>query len=152
MSRDFSTKTVRELEELRALVLERLAAVPEFRRGSLQVGYRKCGKARCRCARPGEQGHGPRGLWTRTAKGPGGSRGQYIPMDQVDRVQAELDNYAQFAAICDDFVEVNEALCKARVGPVGVRRQPADFSSVGQKGGSSPGRTTRSRTDRATKK
>ena len=43
MGKDYSTMTVRQLEELRSLVLDRIAAVPQFRRGSLQVGYRKCG-------------------------------------------------------------------------------------------------------------
>ena len=71
MGKDYSTMTVDQFEELRSLLLDRIAAVPAFRRGSLQVGYRKCGRANCRCARPGEQGHGPRGLWTRTVKGPG---------------------------------------------------------------------------------
>jgi hypothetical protein len=147
MGRDYSTMTVRQLEELRSLMLDRIAAVPQFRRGSLQVGYRKCGRPNCRCARPGEQGHGPRGLWTRTAKGAGGSRGQYIPVDQIDQVRAELDNYAQFAALVEDYVEVNEALCKARLGPPQARRKSVDPAPAGEKGGSSTSRTT-SRTTR----
>jgi hypothetical protein len=141
MGKDYSTMTVGQLEELRSLMLDRIAAVPQFRRGSLQVGYRKCGRANCRCARPGEQGHGPRGLWTRTAKGPGGSRGQYIPVDQIDQVRAELDNYAQFAALVEDYVEVNEALCKARLGPP-RRAKPVHPAPAGEKGGSSASRRT----------
>lgn len=149
MGKDYASMTVTQLEELRAVMLERLAAVPEFRRGSLQVGYRKCGKPNCRCAKPGEQGHGPRGLWTRKAKGPGGSRGQYIPMEQVQQVRAELDHYAQFAAILDDYVEVNEALCKARMGPPARgRRRSAPAGSGGKKGGS---RTRRAATEPPTR-
>jgi hypothetical protein len=134
---------VRQLEELRSLVLDRIAAVPQFRRGSLQVGYRKCGKPSCRCARPGEQGHGPRGLWTRTVKGPGGSRGQYISVDQIDQVRGELDNYAQFAALVEDYIEVNEELCKARVGPSPPRRpRPAPVADLAGAGGKKRGPTT----------
>ena len=133
MGRDYSAMTVGELDELRSMILDRIAAVPSFRRGSLQVGYRKCGRATCRCARPGEQGHGPRGLWTRTAKG-SGSRGQYIPVEQIDQVRAELDNYAQFAALVEDYVEINEALCKARLGPP-ARTARAVPASGGEKGG-----------------
>lgn len=139
MGKDYTAMTVSQLEALRALTLDRMAAVPAFRRGSLQVGYRKCGKSSCRCARPGEQGHGPRGLWTRTVKGPGGSRGQYIPVDQIDQVRAELDSYAQFAALVEDYVEINEALCKARVGPPGrrpARAVPVTPDPDGEKGGS----------------
>lgn len=140
MGRDYASMTMPELEELRSLVLDRIAAVPAFRRGSLQVGYRKCGKPGCRCARPGEPGHGPRGLWTRTAKG-SGSRGQYIPVDQIDQVRAELDRYAQFAVLVEDYVEINEALCTAQVRPASTRRRkPADqigdpAASGGEKGG-----------------
>lgn len=142
MGKDYSSMTARQLVELRSLVLDRIAAVPQFRRGSLQVGYRKCGRATCRCARPGEQGHGPRGLWTRTAKGSGGSRGQYIPVDQIDQVRAELGNYAEFAALIEDYVEINEALCTGRVGPPTRRRRSADPAAPGgEKGGS----TTRRR-------
>lgn len=137
MGKDYSTMTVGQLEELRALMLDRIAAVPQFRRGSLQVGYRRCGRANCRCARPGEQGHGPRGLWTRTAKGPGGSRGQYIPVEQVDQVRAELDNYAQFAALVEEYVEINEALCRAQIGPPARRPRRADPAAGGERGGSS---------------
>lgn len=138
MGKDYTSMSVERLEEARQLVLDRIAAVPAFRRGSLQVGYRKCGKATCRCARPGERGHGPRGLWTRTAPGPGGSRGQYIPVEQVEQVRAELDNYEQFAALVADYVEINEALCTARVGPPGRARKRASSStpaSGGERGG-----------------
>ena len=143
MGKDYTVMSVSQLEALRQLMLDRMAAVPAFRRGSLQVGYRKCGKSTCRCARPGERGHGPRGLWTRTVKGPGGSRGQYIPVEQVEQVRAELEHYAQFAALVQDYVEVNEALCTARVGPPGRRPKravPPDPASGGEKGGS-PART-----------
>lgn len=136
MARDYTAMTVTQLEELRGLMLDRIAAVPQFRRGSLQVGYRKCGKPNCRCAQPGEQGHGPRGLWTRTVKGPGGSRGQYIPVEQVDQVREELDNYAQFAAIVEDYVEVNEALCLARLAAPGRGTKPVDPDTTGKKRGS----------------
>ena len=143
MGKDYSAMTVDELDGLRSLVLDRIAAVPQFRRGSLQVGYRKCGRASCRCARPGEQGHGPRGLWTRTVKGPGGSRGQYIPVDQIDQVRAELDSYAQFAALVEDYVDINEALCKARVAPPPPRRSRRVDPAVsgGEKGGSTTRRS-----------
>lgn len=136
MGRDYAGLSVTELEDLRSLMLDRLAGVPAFRRGSLQVGYRKCGKPSCRCARPGELGHGPRGLWTRTVKGPGGSRGQYVPVDQIDQVRAELDHYGEFAAIVEDYVEVNEALCRARVGPPRSRRPRSVPADGGEKGGS----------------
>ena len=141
MGTDYSAMTVRQLEQLRSLVLDRIAAVPVFRRGSLQVGYRKCGRANCRCARPGERGHGPRGLWTRTVRGEG-SRGQYIPVERVEQVRAELDNYEQFEALVADYVEINEALCTSKTGPpVGARKRAAPAGSDGKKGGPGSGRS-----------
>lgn len=148
MARDYSKMSERDLLEARELVLDRMAAVPQFRRGSLQVGYRKCGKPNCRCARPGEKGHGPRGLWNRTVKGPGGkssSRGQYIPMDHVDEVRSELSEGEQFEALVDDFVEINEALCRLHVPPPkrgrprNAGRASDSAGSGGEKGGSNSG-------------
>lgn len=135
MGKDYAAMTVAELQELRTLVLDRIAAVPQFRRGSLQVGYRKCGRATCRCARPGEVGHGPRGLWTRTVSGPGGSRGQYIPVEAIEQVRAELANYTQFADLVADYVEINEALCRARVGPGSGRGTRSARPADREKGG-----------------
>lgn len=138
MPKDYTTMTVGELEDLRQLVLDRIAAVPRFRRGSLQVGYRKCGKKTCSCAQPGAQGHGPRALWTRTVKGR--PRGQVIPMDQVEHVETELEGYAQFAALVEDYVEINEVLCRAEITP-SPRGRPKKTSRVpdpatsGEKGG-----------------
>jgi hypothetical protein len=145
VDKDYSTMTVGELEALRSVMLDRIAGVPAFRRGSLQVGYRKCGKASCRCARPGEQGHGPRGLWTRTVKGPGGSRGQYIPVEAIDQVRAELDNYAAFAGLIEDYIEINEVLCTSGVRPPGRRTQRVDPAPGGEKGGFSTEETNRIR-------
>lgn len=144
MGKDYSEMTVGQLQDLRSLVLDRIAAVPTFRRGSLQVGYRRCGRKTCRCARPGEQGHGPRGLWTRTVAGEG-SRGQYVPVARVDQVRAELDAYAQFEGLVADYVEINEALCRARVGPprTAGRSRGAPAGSGGEKGGSTTTTTTR---------
>lgn len=136
MAKDYTSMSPAQLEELRTLVLARMGQVPAFRRGSLQVGYRKCGKSSCRCARPGERGHGPRGLWTRTAKGVGGSRGQYIPVEAIEQVRGELDSYAEFAALVEDYVEINEALCKARLAPPGGAKRSVPAATGGQKGGS----------------
>jgi len=91
------------------------------------------------CARPGEQGHGPCGLWTRTVKGEK-SRGQYIPVEQVDQVRAELDDYAQFTGLVDDYVEINEVLCKAKIGPppAAGRKRARLADTDGERSGSAP--------------
>ncbi len=52
-----------ELEALRDRLYARLATVGDFRRGSVSVNYRRCGKPNCACADQDHPGHGPRFLW-----------------------------------------------------------------------------------------
>ena len=63
--------SLRELEAERDRLYAQLSAVGDFRRGSVSENYRKCGKPNCACAQPDHPGHGPRFLWTRTARGRG---------------------------------------------------------------------------------
>jgi hypothetical protein len=102
-----------ELEARRARLFERLAAIGEFRRGSISENYRRCGKPNCACAQPGHRGHGPRYLWTRTVAGRG-TRGRQLAAGEVARVRAELARYQEFAALSEQIVEVSEAICEAR--------------------------------------
>jgi len=76
-------------------------------------------------------------------KGPGGdSRGQKIPVDQIDQVRAEPDNHAQFTALIEDYVEVNEGPVQGASRTTGAARSGAfdpgaDCTSTGTVWGSS---------------
>jgi hypothetical protein len=122
-----------ELEARRARLLERLAAVGDFRRGSVSENYRRCGKPNCACARPGHPGHGPRYLWTRTVAGRG-TRGRQLAAGEVAKVRAELGRYQEFAALSEQIAEVNEAICEAR--PAAAAASGQALEAEGQKGGS----------------
>ena len=122
-----------ELEARRARLLERLAAVGDFRRGSISENYRRCGKPNCACAQPGHPGHGPRYLWTRTVAGRG-TRGRQLAAGEVGKVRGELDRYQEFAALSEQIVEVNEAICEARPAAPGQGGQAPP--PEGEKGGS----------------
>ena len=102
-----------ELEARRTRLVERLAAIGDFRRGSISENYRRCGKPNCACAQPGHLGHGPRYLWTRTVAGHG-TRGRQVAAGEVEKVRGELARYQEFAALSEQIVEVNEAICEAR--------------------------------------
>ena len=102
-----------ELEAERDRLYAQLAAVGDFRRGSVSENYRKCGKPNCACARPGHRGHGPRFLWTRTARGRG-TVGRQLAAGEVARVRREVARHAEFAAISEQIAEVNEKICEAR--------------------------------------
>ena len=120
-----------ELESERDRLYAQLAAVGDFRRGSVSENYRKCGKPNCACSRPDHPGHGPRFLWTRTARGRG-TVGRQLAAGEVEKVRREVARHAEFAAISEQIAEVNEKICEAR--PAAGR----DASSVpeGEKGGS----------------
>jgi hypothetical protein len=114
-----------ELEARRARLFERLAAVGDFRRGSVSENWRRCGKPSCRrCAEPGSRGHGPRWLWTRTVPGRG-TIGRQLRAEELGKVRAELENYQRFAALAEEIAEVSEAICEARPAPPPPRPVPA---------------------------
>lgn len=122
-----------ELEARRARLFERLAGLGDFRRGSISENYRRCGKPNCACARPGHPGHGPRYLWTRTVAGRG-TRGRQLAAGEVGKVRGELARYQEFAALSEQIVELNEAICEARPAALAAGGQGRD--PEGQKGGS----------------
>ncbi|MGH3302001.1 MAG: DUF6788 family protein [Streptosporangiaceae bacterium] len=113
-----------ELEARRAWLLERMAAVGDFRRGSVSENWRRCGKAGCRrCAEPGSRGHGPRWLWTRTVPGRG-TVGRQLAAGEVEKVRGELAAWQEFAELTGQIVEVSEAICEARPAPAAAGQAP----------------------------
>ena len=101
------------LEAERDRLYAQLSTVGDFRRGSVSENWRKCGKPNCACAAPDHPGHGPRFLWTRTARGRG-TVGRQLAAGEVDKVRREVGRHAEFAAICGQIAEVNEKICEAR--------------------------------------
>jgi hypothetical protein len=122
-----------DLEARRARLFERLAAVGDFRRGSVSENYRKCGKPNCACARPGHRGHGPRWLWTKTVPGRG-TTGRQLAAGEVEKVRGELARYQEFAVLSEQIAEVSEAICEARPAPAAPAGQAP--AREGQRGGS----------------
>ena len=134
-----SEPSLPELETVRNRLYARLAAVGDFRRGSVSVNYRRCGKPNCACADPGHPGHGPRFLWTRSA-GRRKTTGRQLAASEVEKVRAEIARHAEYEEISARIVEVNEMICEARP-PAG---SVAPSVPEGEKGGSSPRSPSRS--------
>lgn len=130
-----------ELEQQRAELHARLAAVGDLRPGSINATYRRCGKPNCACAQPGHPGHGPRWLWTRSAGGR--TRTRQLAAAEVAKVRAELANYKEFTELSQQIVEVSEAICEARAVPAGAAAKGGEPG--GEKGGSAPGSPRRQR-------
>ena len=123
-----------DLERERAQLYARLAATGEFRPGSVNATYRKCGRPNCACARPGHPGHGPRWLWTRSAGGR--TRTRQLAPAELEKVRAELAAYREFAVLSEQIVEVNEAICEARPAAPGSAADEDPSGPGGEKGGS----------------
>jgi hypothetical protein len=118
--------TLAELETERDRLYAQLAAVGDFRRGSVTENWRRCGKPACWCAARGQPGHGPRILWTRSAKGRK-TVGRQLAAAEVDKVRAEVSRHAEFAAISEQIEEVSEKICEARpVAAAGAPSGPGD--------------------------
>jgi hypothetical protein len=127
-----------ELEAERDRLYALLAAVGDFRRGSVSENYRRCGKPNCACADRDHPGHGPRFLWTRSA-GRRRTVGRQLAAAEVEKVRREVARHGEFAAVSQQIAEVNEKICEAR--PVAGTDAPS--APEGEKRGSSrrsPGR------------
>jgi hypothetical protein len=131
-----------DLEQQRARLFEQLAGLGDFRPGSVNATYRRCGKPNCGCAREGHPGHGPRYLWTRSAGGR--TRSRQLRGAELAKVREEVANYRQFLAVSEQIVEVSEAICEAR--PPGRPAQEPPAGPAGERGGS--GRRSRRRPPR----
>jgi len=125
-----------ELERQRAELYARLAGTGDFRPGSVNETWRRCGKPNCACAQPDHPGHGPRYLWTRSAGGR--TRTRQLAAAELDKVRREIASYKQFVAVTEQIVQVNEAICESRPAPPAAAGGGDDGAppAGGEKGGS----------------
>lgn len=104
---------INELESKRKTLYEKMAGLGDFRRGTISVNYRKCGKKNCACTRPGHPGHGPQYLWSTTIKGK--SYAKNLKMGaELQKVIKETDNYRIFQSLSEEVVQTNEKICDLR--------------------------------------
>ena len=106
-------ETLEDLERQRNELYRQLAQWGDFRRGTISVNYRKCGKVHCACAEAGHPGHGPQYLWNATIKGK--SRAQNLRLGvELEKVGREVENYRRLVQWWDQWIEVNEKICQRR--------------------------------------
>ena len=101
------------LEAERARLYAELSGVGDFRRGTLSTVFRKCGKPNCRCARPGDPGHGPQYNLTRWAGGKTVTT-HLRPGPELDKAEREAGEWQRFRSLTGQVEQVNEAICDAR--------------------------------------
>ena len=109
-------ETIEALEAERKALYRKFEALGDFRRGTISVNYRKCGKKNCVCAKAGHPGHGPQYLWNTTIKGKSYARGLHFG-PELEKYRAETERYREFLKLCEEAVELNERICDLRPVP-----------------------------------
>jgi len=106
-------KTIASLESKREQLYRQLIEIGDFRRGTISVTYRKCGKKNCACAKDGHPGHGPLYLWNATIGGKSVAKNLKLGVE-MDKYREETSNYKKSLSIFDELIEVNEQICNLR--------------------------------------
>ena len=106
-------ETLPHLEKQRAEVVEEIAGLGDFRRGSITSFIARCGKANCACHGPGHPGHGPNFRLTRKVQGKTVTETFASPA-ALRKAQREVVGFHRFQALSQDLVEVNEKICQLR--------------------------------------
>jgi hypothetical protein len=106
-------ETIPQLENQRVQVVQQIAGLGDFRRGSITSITGRCGKAHCRCHQPGQPGHGPNFRLTRKVQGKTISETFSSPA-ALRKAQREVAEFHKFQALSETLVEVNERICQRR--------------------------------------
>ena len=109
-----------ELEDQQHEIISQIAALGDFRPGTLIPRYRKCGKENCHCAAPDHPGHGP--SWSLTWSVDGKTRTRVIPPDCVEETRAQIAEYQQFRTLVAQLVATSTEICDARLGDGGSKK------------------------------
>lgn len=101
------------LQLRRAQLTRQIALLGDFRRGSLNASFRRCGKAACACARDDHPGHGPqlRLSYKRNGKTVNETLSSPAARRKAER---EIAAFRQFQQLTRELVEVNEQICRLR--------------------------------------
>lgn len=123
-------RTLAQLESRRKRLHEQMVALGDFRRGSISVNFRKCGKSNCACSRAGHPGHGPQYLWNATIEGK--SQAENLRLGpHLEKVSQEVENHRTFVRLSKEVVTVNEEICRKR--PVSEVQDEQQLQSLKKK-------------------
>ena len=123
-------ETLASLESKRDQLYRQLMETGDFRRGTISVTYRKCGKKNCACAKEGHPGHGPLYLWNATIGGKSVAKNLKLGVE-MDKYREETSNYKKSLSIFDALIEVNEQICNLR--PVRVIEDENELAALKKK-------------------
>lgn len=110
-------ETLESLQSRRKELYRKLEALGDFRRGTISVNYRKCGRNNCSCAQKDHPGHGPQYLWNASVGGK--TKAQNLSLGpELEKVEKEVERYREFDRLCQQLVEINDQICHLRPVPV----------------------------------
>ena len=110
-------QTIAALESRGKSLYLQLEELEDFRRGTVSVNYRKCGKSNCACAGVDHPGHGPQYLWNVSIGGK--TKALNLTLGpELEKVENEVRRYHTFVQLCDEIVAVNDEICRLRPVPV----------------------------------
>jgi hypothetical protein len=124
------SETLSSLEKKREQLYQGLQETGDFRRGTISVLYRKCGKKNCACAKEGHPGHGPRYLWNATIGGKSYAKNLNIGQE-MGKYQEETSNYKSFVMLCEQIIAINEQICEMR--PIRVMEDEDELVALKKK-------------------
>lgn len=123
-------ETLSSLERKREQLYKQLQETGDFRRGTISVLYRKCGKKNCACAQEGHPGHGPLYLWNATIGGKSYAKSLKLGPD-MEKYLDEIANHQRFLKLCNEIVAINEQICDMR--PVRVIEDETGLAELKKK-------------------
>src|SRR5258708_29378067 len=94
-------------------LFRQLAALGDFRRGSITTSSGKCGKPTCHCAQGDDSGHGPNFRLTRKVRGKTVTETFAAPA-VLRKTQQEVATFHRFQELCGQIIEVSEKICALR--------------------------------------
>jgi hypothetical protein len=109
-------ESLKSLESKRKTLYKELEAIGDFRRGTISVNYRKCGKKNCICTKKGHPGHGPQYLWNTTIKAKSYAKNVRLG-PELKKYMEEIASYRHFLRLCEEIVQLNEKICDLRPVP-----------------------------------
>ena len=102
-----------DLEKRRSEVLSEIAALGDFRRGSISATGGRCGTPNCHCHKPKDPGHGPN--LRLTYKVEGKTFTESFPTAAAQRkAEREIAGFRRYQQLSRTLVDTNEKICRAR--------------------------------------
>ena len=103
-------REVRRLQQKRKLLLQRMAQIEDFLRGSVVLMKRPCTYARCRRCASGER----HPTWVVTVSQKGKTRTVYLGASRVAAARRMAENYRRLLALVEEVARINVVLLTGR--------------------------------------